>query len=111
MAMIDQCQCCCIIAKKLLLRPSFISAGQKIPGVYARPVTRAQKLENLQLCMSFMGNRNVNLQGIYVGGKNYNQNVLYSLFTKTFTGHKTNLAPKYFKVGANYKSSTYSLDL
>lgn len=42
-------------------------AGQKIPGVYARPVTRAQKLENLQLCMSFMGNRNINLQGIYVG--------------------------------------------
>lgn len=47
----------------------FISAGQKIPGVYARPVTRAQKLENLQLCMSFMGNRNIDLQGIYVGGK------------------------------------------
>ena len=46
-----------------------ISAGQKIPGVYARPVTRAQKLENLQLCMSFMGNRNIDLQGIYVGGK------------------------------------------
>ncbi|XP_068720831.1 uncharacterized protein [Montipora capricornis] len=43
-------------------------AGQKIAGVYTRPVTRAQKLENLQLCMSFMGNRNVNLQGIYVGG-------------------------------------------
>lgn len=42
-------------------------AGQKIAGVYTRPVTRAQKLENLQLCMSFMGNRNVNLQGIYVG--------------------------------------------
>ncbi|XP_078349255.1 uncharacterized protein LOC144634229 isoform X2 [Oculina patagonica] len=41
--------------------------GQKIPGVYARPITRAQKLENLQLCMSFMGNRNINLQGIYVG--------------------------------------------
>lgn len=41
--------------------------GQKIAGVYARPVTKAQKLENLQLCMSFMGNRNVNLQGIYVG--------------------------------------------
>ena len=48
-----------------------ISAGQKIPGVYARPVTRAQKLENLQLCMSFMGNRNINLQGIYVGGKEH----------------------------------------
>lgn len=46
-----------------------ISAGQKIPGVYTRPITRAQKLENLQLCMSFMGNRNINLQGIYVGGK------------------------------------------
>lgn len=44
------------------------TAGQKIPGVYARPITRAQKLENLQLCMSFMGNRNINLQGIYVGG-------------------------------------------
>lgn len=44
-----------------------ILAGQKIPGVYARPVTRAQKLENLQLCMSFMGNRNIDLQGIYVG--------------------------------------------
>ena len=46
----------------------FFPAGQKIAGVYARPVTKAQKLENLQLCMSFMGNRNVNLQGIYVGG-------------------------------------------
>ena len=46
----------------------FFTAGQKIPGVYARPITRAQKLENLQLCMSFMGNRNINLQGIYVGG-------------------------------------------
>ncbi|RMX38786.1 hypothetical protein pdam_00017686 [Pocillopora damicornis] len=29
-------------------------AGQKIPGVYARPVTRAQKLENLQLCMNLI---------------------------------------------------------
>ncbi|XP_028512510.1 uncharacterized protein LOC110231314 isoform X2 [Exaiptasia diaphana] len=43
------------------------TSGEKIPGVYARPVTRAQKLENLQLCMSFMGNRSINLQGIYVG--------------------------------------------
>ena len=34
-------------------------------------MTRAQKLENLQLCMSFMGNRNINLQGIYVGGKEH----------------------------------------
>ncbi|KAK3715078.1 hypothetical protein QZH41_012138, partial [Actinostola sp. cb2023] len=42
-------------------------AREKIPGVYARPITRAQKLENLQLCMSFMGNRSINLQGIYVG--------------------------------------------
>ena len=54
-----------------VLRSLFLSAGQKIPGVYARPVTRAQKLENLQLCMSFMGNRNINLQGIYVGGTLY----------------------------------------
>ena len=44
------------------------SAAEKIPGVYARPITRAQKLENLQLCMSFMGNRNIDLKGIYVGG-------------------------------------------
>lgn len=68
-----RCQCCLTIINLVyILRPSLISAGQKIPGVYARPVTRAQKLENLQLCMSFMGNRNVNLQGIYVGGEKYN---------------------------------------
>ena len=52
-----------------------LSAGQKIPGVYARPITRAQKLENLQLCMSFMGNRNINLQGIYVGGRLQNMGI------------------------------------
>lgn len=64
-----------------------ISAGQKIPGVYARPVTRAQKLENLQLCMSFMGNRNINLQGIYVGGK---EHFLVATFICYFINSKGN---------------------
>ena len=64
-----------------------ISAGQKIPGVYARPVTRAQKLENLQLCMSFMGNRNINLQGIYVGGK---EHFLVAILICCFINNKGN---------------------
>lgn len=66
---------------------SVLSAGQKIPGVYARPITRAQKLENLQLCMSFMGNRNINLQGIYVGGRLQNMDLCIQLIDKNNTSN------------------------
>lgn len=54
---------------------SCFAAAESIPGVYSRPITRAQKLENLQLCMSFMGNRGIILKGIYVGGGEYNNHL------------------------------------